>query len=331
MPQQYAKGQVLNRVFDPADNTIRTKTVPGSYTEIVERQSSLVTLIGLAAPGSLTSAAVWQIRRVLTQGVTVTTEYAGTGAFDQIWDDRDTLFGTPAFTNLQSIQFDGVNDRLSAPHSTDLNFERTDAFSLSFWVRLDNVAAAHFILSKRENAGNVRGWQSFYAISGTPGISLILSSTNVGNRLSVTGPTLTANTWYHILWTYNGNSLASGIKLYVNGVSSAMTTIESTLTTTIQTAVTTQIGSRDSATGSFMAGYCDEVAIYNIELNSLQAAEVYNAGAVVDLLTLTTAGDLVSWWRMGDGSTYPTIDDEAGTNPMTMLSMTNGSIVTVVP
>ena len=40
---------------------------------------------------------------------------------------------------------------------------------------------------------------------------------------------------------------------------------------------------------------------------------------------------LVSFWRMRDGSTYPTINDEIGSNDGTMTNMSSANFVTDVP
>lgn len=296
---------------------------------LVDEVHSGLAYFGVASYDALTSAASWRVGRILKSGNIFETKYANVGGFDQIWNNRAALFGTPAFSNLNSIQFDGVNDFLSAPHSTNLNFERTNTFSQSYWVKFNTVGVSQFILSKRENTGNVRGWQTLYT-TGT-GVGMILSSTNVGNRINVTGPVLLANVWYHIVWTYSGNSLASGIKLYINSVNTALVVAENTLTTTIQTTVTTQMGSRDSGTTNFLNGKLDEVAIYGIELNQSQVNAIYNSGVPLDISQLSTSGDIISWWRMGDGDTFPTILDNKDSNHMTMFNDSNSDIITDVP
>ncbi len=44
-----------------------------------------------AAPGSASSSPVWRVQRIVTNGALQTISYAGTGAFDQIADNRLTL------------------------------------------------------------------------------------------------------------------------------------------------------------------------------------------------------------------------------------------------
>lgn len=54
-----------------------------------ETTTTSVTYVGKAALGSATSAAVWQIQKIdESSGLVIT--WAGTGAFDQVWDNRAT-------------------------------------------------------------------------------------------------------------------------------------------------------------------------------------------------------------------------------------------------
>lgn len=54
-----------------------------------ETTTTSVTYVGKAALGSATSAAVWQIQKIdETSGLAIT--WGGTGAFDQVWDNRAT-------------------------------------------------------------------------------------------------------------------------------------------------------------------------------------------------------------------------------------------------
>ena len=44
------------------------------------------------------------------------------------------------------LNFDGVDDYLDIPASSDYDFSDEDAFSLSFWVNFDDVSSAiHFL------------------------------------------------------------------------------------------------------------------------------------------------------------------------------------------
>lgn len=51
-----------------------------------------VTYLGEAVPGTATSAAAWRIKKIdETSAPDLTIKYAGTGAFDQVWNNRTSL------------------------------------------------------------------------------------------------------------------------------------------------------------------------------------------------------------------------------------------------
>ena len=79
---------------------------------------------------------------------------------------------------------------------------------------------------------------------------------------------------------------------------------------------------------NFSIGGIDEAAIFNSELSQSDITAIYGSGTPIDLSSYSS---LVSWWRMGDGDTFPTLTDNKGTNNGTMTNMTSGNIVTDVP
>ncbi len=75
------------------------------------------------------------------------------------------------------------------------------------------------------------------------------------------------NTWHHVAITYDGSSLASGIKLYTDGQEIATTTNKDTLTASMLTSNHQRIGIRGDNTYPFN-GIIDEVRIYNRALTA---------------------------------------------------------------
>ena len=85
------------------------------------------------------------------------------------------------------------------------------------------------------------------------------------------------------------------------------------------------------ASGSHMRqAKVDELAIWDSDQSSNVSA-LYNAGAPFDLGTLGTAPK--HWWRMGDGDTYPYLQDNGSEANCVfqMYSMTSADIVSDVP
>ena len=295
---------------------------------ITDRAQSNVTYVCRSLNlNALESDPVWQISRESVTGNVSTLVYAADGQFNQRASDRTTLFPPAPFVNAHSLNFNGINNYVSA--GDVLPFERTNPFSLSVWFRVGALGTNRVVLGKRDNTANARGYELFVLNSGV--LSMILSSANVGNRIRVdtTAPIL-ALTWYHAVVTYDGSSLAPGVQIYLNGVPQGVTLTENTLSGTILSTANFQMGAREAAIFPFF-GHMDEPAVYNIALTPAQVLAIYNAGVPDDLIALSTTGNLLSWWRNGDDAFYPTILDIKGTNHATMINMSPTNITTVVP
>lgn len=64
-----------------------------TYTQMIDYAGTANPVyVGLAPPGSATSAAVWQIKKLTYSGSNPTaTQWAAGGAFTQVWDNRASL------------------------------------------------------------------------------------------------------------------------------------------------------------------------------------------------------------------------------------------------
>lgn len=76
--------------------TIAALSSPGAssvsvYDTIVDEPNATTTYICEAAVGSASSAATWRVQRVVVSGTLKTIRFAGTGAFNQIADNRASL------------------------------------------------------------------------------------------------------------------------------------------------------------------------------------------------------------------------------------------------
>jgi hypothetical protein len=59
--------------------------------QLIDEADSTTTYICEAVPGTATSAAAWRVQRVSVSGTVTTIRYAGTGAFNQVADNRASL------------------------------------------------------------------------------------------------------------------------------------------------------------------------------------------------------------------------------------------------
>jgi hypothetical protein len=231
----------------------------------------------------------------------------------------------------QALNFKGATQNNYASTTVaDFNFERTDTFSMSAWIKTDGnfpSGCANAIIGNSKHVGNDIGY--FFFVSGSNcwtgagyenTLSLQLWSTGscAGGALDIHSPlgAITPNIWKHVLVTYDGSGDLSGVKMYIDGVSQSLTKY-STCTITVGTMKTNQpmrIG--DDYTNDYFSGSLDEVRVYNRVLSATEAKQLYNttAGAKINAPVAgpnLTSG-LVGWWTFDGNNMLSNVKDSSG-------------------
>jgi hypothetical protein len=201
--------------------------------------------------------------------------------------------------------------------------------SLSFWVK-PLVTGAEYMAGYSTNVGN----GAFYVNSDANNkIKVRVSNPAAGLTIESPSNTFVQNVWQHIIVVFDASqTLATDVvKMYKNGVQVASTVVSGTKPSDLGT---TSLFSLGGANGTVFA-YCnmDEPAIFDYSLTASEVSDIYNSGCPTDLMSLAAAKRPEHYYRMGDGDTYPTINDigETGTNNGTMTNMESGDIVTDTP
>jgi hypothetical protein len=234
-----------------------------------------------------------------------------------------------SFTNTKSVRFDGIDDYIRISDADNLSFGdgSTDSpFSISAWANFTDISSGGIFAKLNTSSRREYG---FYISSSKVRFLLYSQGTNtkyIGRRNN-TALTSYENQWIHLLATYDGSSLHSGLKIYLNGTRIDDTDVSQ------GSYIAMQNDAADAFIGrhltSYTEGAMDEVAIFSSELSASDVTAIYNSGLPTDLSSYSS---LVSWWRMGDGDTFPTLTDNgSGGNNGTMTNMTSGNIVSDVP
>ena len=236
-----------------------------------------------------------------------------------------------SFTNTYSCNFDGADDYIEiyngAEGSGPILFTASDDFSFSVWVRTSSTAAQNQIISFR---GTALIWFYTFMTGANRRFKMYLrdDSGNTEDILSYNNSNgwITDDAWTHLVFTRNGTT--KDMNLYMNGASAQAT--KSDTTSDDFTAYDKFTVANDEYSGGRyeFTGNIDELSVWGKQLSSAEVAALYNSGTPTDL-----AGEagLTNWWRMGDGATYPTIPDAAGSSAGTMTNMSSGDIENVVP
>jgi len=229
------------------------------------------------------------------------------------------------FANAKSLVFDGSDEILVVDGGTKMVL---DVGSFGLWVKIAGgysltpfMIHTGYLFHLNYSGGNVYPFV-FNPIVNVSG-STVLSDGN----------------WHFITVTVSGGSGVMGfVKIYVDGAEDGSNNYNRTYTTVTdqELKIGRYILNDASWSGYYMNGNIDEIAIWKDKV--LTAAEVtalYNSGTPIDLSSdsgdYVSSGDLDHWWRMGDGDSFATIEDNVGSYDFTMTNMESGDIVSDVP
>jgi hypothetical protein len=190
-------------------------------------------------------------------------------------------YGATGKYNTNALSFNGSTGYVDVANESDFDFERTSSFSGCAWINLDTTSLqSQTIVSKLSGSSPYTGWEfgAYDPTGGSDGLQFYLINTYVTNNISVYVPNvLSTNTWYHACFTYDGSGAASGVKLYLNGVSLSPTILYNNLSASILNDKPVQIGMRDSSSWPF-DGTIDEVALFSRVLSPEEILTHYKRG-----------------------------------------------------
>lgn len=170
---------------------------------------------------------------------------------------------------------------------------RTDAWSVSGWVKLTDSSLFRFIACKRSNSAPFTGWSFGTSVGG--GLAFQLVANSAANHLygqTATG-TLKLNEWMHVVVTYAGTSLVSGVKFYVNSVAVTASVVADTIgTADIVATDPLRFGAQSAGTAAVWAGGLTRMRIHSRVLTPSEVIELYNneVDAAPDGAALMTDG-----------------------------------------
>lgn len=263
-------------------------------------------------------------------------------------EDSETIVltvSTPPFSNTKSVQFNN-QDYLGANAALlDSTLGRpgngsgsSDAWTIGFWLKPTNSTTGRVLFYYGSNDTTNGGYIELRLTSSNK-VRLQYGSNN--NNVKILASTaLTADTWQYIAVTYDGGTTGassgdisdyySRFSIYIDGVDQATNNSNSNY------GWSGAISGQNLRVGKLVSGNTlngekiDELAIWNSD-QSANISTIYNGGSPFDLSTLGTQPE--HWWRMGDGDTYPNLQDSgtAANCIFVMYNMTSADIVNDVP
>ena len=265
-------------------------------------------------------------------------------------EDTETLVltvSTPAFSNTKSVNFAnqdylGANAALLANTlgRTGNGAGASDAWTVSMWYKGSTNTQGQTIFYFGDSITTNQGHIVLTQVNISGSIGLRFRYGHQYNRLQLQTTGINPNTWQHILISYDGgttgsqstqiNSYYGRFNIFIDGVLKTTTNSNSAF------GYSQAIPADNFRVGRYSSGNymrdcrVDELATWDSD-QSGNITDIYNSGSTFDLDTLTDRPN--HWWRMGDGDTYPLLQDN-GTSAnciFQMYNMTAADIVSDTP
>jgi len=253
-----------------------------------------------------------------------------------------STYGT-SFQNVNSVIFDGVDAYLNCADTSGAGFlfSSSDPFSISMWIKATNETDDRGYVFARQSSA-IPGYQQgitiridyygrFEFICATRMDAVVYNMI----RSNVWAEWLD-DVWHCLVFTCDGSDDTSGMKMYADGSLVATHVAKNTGSAGMDNPGPLRMGVGIHSLTQPYLGYLDEVSVWDSEfslaqVNNMIDADTGTTPANLALLSSPAYSGCVGWWRMGDGSTYPTINDEVGGYGLTCTKMISTDITTEVP
>lgn len=177
----------------------------------------------------------------------------------------------------------GSGGYINLGNISELDFERTDPFSISILAEITSFSQYTILFSKQNPSANFQGYSLYINVtSGT--IYFNLSNASGTAIARTTSAPVSLNTPVHIVVTYDGSSTAGGISIYVNGVLATGSTSGTLTSGSIKTIAPANIGNRNNNSENlyWLRTYAQKVGAWNRVLTLAEVTTLYNGGSVLD-------------------------------------------------
>ncbi len=208
-----------------------------------------------------------------------------------------------------SLEFDGVSDYSQASDKPEYDFDGTTAFTISVWFRTNNFGILSPIVSKKIVGG------AGYLITNYLGDLYFWMHDALGGKIECSiSAGLIADTWYHLVVSYDGSQTAAGVEMWIDKVLQTKAVQQDTLTDTIASGVPLAIGLNGFGGALYWLGFLYYIRMWDMKfIQENVDADYFMREAP------TEEANLVFGWKAGTGalyteSAYFAIVEESGLN-----------------
>jgi len=205
------------------------------------------------------------------------------GAVKDAGGTATSAFHSVAGKINKAQEFDGTDDYIEIPHHADFSPVLTP-FSISAWVNMDD-ATNFTIISK----GLPETGEWVFGLNIIKNLEFVFwdeSEDAFIGRTYFSPLTSYQDQWIHVVGTYDGGILCSGIRLYLNKVQIDDDDVKSNIFVALENLGDVIKIGRASQVPFFATGDIDNVMFFNKELTALDVKLLYNSGAGVESIPI---------------------------------------------
>lgn len=221
-------------------------------------------------------------------------------------------------------------------------FDTAQAFSVTAWVK-GPLAQDSTLLGRMRQGNGFTGWELHVgtdAGGSAHGLLNVWLINNYGTDfIQVNSPvTVMDETWHHVAFTYDGSSLAQGVKIYADGLdATGEATADSLVGSIFAEDVDLNLGSRQNGANHTYTGSLHEVSVWRAALTPEQIAHIHANGIrppvlissfLADPTTVFAGTPTTLAWTVEPGVTLTL---EPGVGDVTSLTVNGRGSTTVSP
>jgi len=189
------------------------------------------------------------------------------------WDGTNYGVINTQSPSSHSMEF---NDTLGYAHIGAQTIERTDPFSFVFFFKRDVVTdtANNTLIS---NIYNNKGIWIYIDTTDRLVVRLANSATNTLNRYTSNQVCNSLDKWCHVVVSYDGSSVAAGLKIFVNGVNEPLVGTDVAVTDSILSTEIMELGAT-WLTNNRLKAQMNHVGWFDWALGQSEATALYHKG-----------------------------------------------------
>lgn len=231
----------------------------------------------------------------------------------------------PPISNSYNLSFDGTTDLVNVGDLSSLLSSTANSFS--WWFKYDDITVdLQHMFGADDNETGVpfdATKRGFLCLGRPVSTETKIDFTYYGSSTSYVSGSFTHTpdtNWHHIVITFDAS--ANTFDAYFDGVNQNVTpNVINTVSTFQRPSINYTVGARKSSSPNrFFKGRIDEVAFWDVELDSNNAIQLYNSGSGGKPFDLSSnAGDynqsanLQGWWRFENNGNDSTSNSSAAT------------------